>query len=163
MRIKDYRRDWVFDSKIAIVVREDLQTWQKLNVTAFLMSGIVGGTPGLIGELYRDRAGNAYHALSIQPVIVLAADGEIISSVHQRALERGVRHALYIEEMFSTGHDARESYRCGRVRPTDRESGGSGPACRQEDRRQNNQGRAHASLRTAVSRCVAAYARRQST
>jgi hypothetical protein len=96
----------MFDSKIAIVVRDDLQTWQKLNVTAFLMSGVVGGTAGLIGDIYRDRVGNAYHALSIQPVIVLAADGETITSVHRRALERGVRHALYIEEMFSTGHDA---------------------------------------------------------
>jgi hypothetical protein len=96
----------MFDSKIAIVVREDLQIWQKLNVTAFLMSGVVGATPNLIGETYRDRAGNAYHALSIQPVIVLAADAETMASVHRRALERGVRHALYIEEMFSTGHDA---------------------------------------------------------
>jgi hypothetical protein len=96
----------MFDTKIAIVVREDLQVWQKLNVTAFMMSGIVGGTPGLIGEAYRDRPGNTYHALSIQPVIVLAADAEIMANIHRRALERGVRHALYIEEMFSTGHDA---------------------------------------------------------
>jgi hypothetical protein len=96
----------MFDTKIAIVVREDLQVWQKLNVTAFMMSGVVGGTPGLIGEAYRDRPGNTYLPLSIQPVIVLAADAETIAHVHRRALERGVRHALYIEEMFSTGHDA---------------------------------------------------------
>jgi hypothetical protein len=96
----------MFDTKIAIVVRDDLQVWQKLNVTAFMMSGVVGGNPGLIGDAYKDRPGNAYHALSIQPVIVLAADAETIANVHRRALERGVRHALYIEEMFSTGHDS---------------------------------------------------------
>ena len=96
----------MFDTKIAIVVREDLPVWQKLNVTAFMMSGVVGGTPGLIGEAYRDRPGNTYQALSIQPVIVLAADAETMANIHRRALERGVRHALYIEEMFSTGHDA---------------------------------------------------------
>jgi hypothetical protein len=96
----------MFDTKIAIVVREDLPVWQKLNVTAFMMSGVVGATPGLIGEMYRDSAGNTFHALSIQPVIVLAADAETMANVHRRALERGVRHALYIEEMFSTGHDA---------------------------------------------------------
>jgi hypothetical protein len=96
----------MFDTKIAIVVREDLQVWQKLNVTAFMMSGVVGSTPELIGAAYRDRPGNTYHALSIQPVIVLAADAETIANVHRRALQRGVRHALYIEEMFSTGHDA---------------------------------------------------------
>ena len=31
-----------FDTKIAIVVRDDLATWQKLNVTAFLTSGVTG-------------------------------------------------------------------------------------------------------------------------
>ena len=35
----------MFDTKIAIVVREDLPVWQKLNVTAFIMSGVVGATP----------------------------------------------------------------------------------------------------------------------
>ena len=29
-----------------------------------------------------------------------------VASIHRRALERGVETALYIEEMFSTGHDA---------------------------------------------------------
>ena len=31
-----------FDTKVAVVVRDDLETWQRLNVTAFLMSGVVG-------------------------------------------------------------------------------------------------------------------------
>ena len=30
-----------FDTKVAVVVREDLATWQKLNVTAFLTSAVV--------------------------------------------------------------------------------------------------------------------------
>ena len=40
----------MFDTKIAIVVRDDLATWQKLNVTAFVTSGIVRANPGLLGE-----------------------------------------------------------------------------------------------------------------
>ncbi|MFL5335840.1 MAG: DUF2000 family protein [Geminicoccaceae bacterium] len=95
----------MFTTKIAIVVREDLPTWQKLNVTAFLMSGVVGAAPDLLGEPYRDAAGNLYHSLSAQPVIVLAADHPAMAAIHRRALERGARHALYIEEMFATGHD----------------------------------------------------------
>jgi hypothetical protein len=39
----------MFDTKISIVVREDLATWQKLNVVAFLMSGVIGANAGLIG------------------------------------------------------------------------------------------------------------------
>ncbi|WP_217571271.1 DUF2000 family protein [Mesorhizobium sp. GbtcB19] len=95
----------VFDSKIAIVLWDDLPVWQKLNVTAFLTSGIVAQFPEIIGEAYRDRAGNLYNPMSIQPVIVLSADGATLSTIHRRALERGITTSAYIEEMFSTGHD----------------------------------------------------------
>ena len=96
----------MFDTKIAIVIRDDLLVWQKLNVTAFLMSGIVGAAPEIVGEPYKDGAGNRYSSLCIQQVIVLAADQQTLSTIHRRALERQVPHGLYIEEMFSTGHDA---------------------------------------------------------
>jgi hypothetical protein len=32
-----------FDTKVAVVVRDDLAAWQRLNVTAFLISGVVAG------------------------------------------------------------------------------------------------------------------------
>lgn len=96
----------MFDTKIAIVVREDLATWQKLNVTAFLTSGIVGSSEGLLGERYEDAAGNIYNALVIQPMIVLSADADTLKTIYRRAMERGARLSLYIEDMFSTGHDA---------------------------------------------------------
>ncbi len=95
-----------FDTKIAIVVREDLAVWQKLNVTAFLTGGIVGANEGLIGEAYEDAEGGLYSPLLIQPVIVLSTDAAGLRKVYNRATERGVRLSLYIEEMFRTGHDA---------------------------------------------------------
>ena len=95
----------MFNTKIAIVLRSNLQSWQKLNVTAFLSTGIVGQFPDIIGEPYRDRAGNTYNALSIQPMIVLSADEATIATIHRRSLERGVTSSIFIEEMFSTGHD----------------------------------------------------------
>lgn len=96
----------VLDTKFAIVLRDDLASWQALNVTAFLASGIVGQAPEVIGEPYRDRAGHLYAALSVQPIILLAADAAGMATIHRRALDRGVTASLYIEEMFSTGHDA---------------------------------------------------------
>ncbi|UVC15858.1 DUF2000 family protein [Mesorhizobium onobrychidis] len=96
----------MFDTKFAIVLQDDLLVWQKLNVTAFLTSGIVAQYTDIIGEPYRDRAGNIYNPLSIQPVIVLSADRSTLSAIHRRALERGVTTSLYVDEMFSTGHDA---------------------------------------------------------
>ena len=95
----------MFDSKIAVVLRDDLASWQALNVTACLVSGLVVQSPQLIGEPYRDRAGNLYNPLSRQPIIVLAASGDKLRTIHLRALERGVVVSLYVEEMFSTGHD----------------------------------------------------------
>lgn len=34
-----------FDTKVAILVLDDLAVWQKLNVTAFLATGIAGAAP----------------------------------------------------------------------------------------------------------------------
>lgn len=96
----------MFDTKIVIVLRDDLAAWQALNVTAFLATGLAAATPDLIGEPYVDRDGNRYHPMSIQPMIVLAADAELMRTIHRRALERKVDAAAYVEDMFSTGHDA---------------------------------------------------------
>lgn len=96
----------MFDTKIAIIIRDDLATWQKLNVTAFLTSGIIAQSPAIIGEPYRDAADNVYNPMSIQPIVVLTADQETLRAIHRRTLERNVTASAYIEEMFATGHDA---------------------------------------------------------
>lgn len=109
----------MFDTKIAIVLRDDLASWQALNVTAFLMSGIVAQEPGMIGEPYRDRDGHFYNPLSVQPVIVLAAGAATITAIHKRALARGLTVSLYVEAMFSTGHDAANREAFARFGPDD--------------------------------------------
>jgi hypothetical protein len=50
----------MFDTRISIVVSEDLATRRKLNVVAFLTSGVVGANVGLIGEAYEDAAGKTW-------------------------------------------------------------------------------------------------------
>ena len=94
-----------FDTKVAVVVRDDLATWQRLNVTAFLVSGIAGAHPQLMGEPYEDADGTAYLPLLGQPVVVLEADAATLKAAHSRALGRGLAMSLYTHEMFSTGHD----------------------------------------------------------
>ena len=49
-----------FETKIAVVLRDDLAVWQKTNVTAFLVSGIAGTVPGVVGAPYTDGSGNEY-------------------------------------------------------------------------------------------------------
>jgi hypothetical protein len=94
-----------FETKIAIVVREDLAGWQKLNVTAFLASGIAAEAPEIIGKPYEDGDGNGYLALFGQPVVVYAASAGQLSAAHAKGLSRGLAMAVYTEEMFATGND----------------------------------------------------------
>ena len=95
----------MFDTKIAIVVRDDLATWQKLNVTAFLMSGITAANIELIGEQYVDKNGNRHLPMSRQPVIILSGAATVLRNARNRANERGIATVAYIEEMFATGND----------------------------------------------------------
>lgn len=95
-----------FDTKIAIVVAEDLAVWQKLNVTAFLTSGIVGATDGIIGEPYADGSQQMYLPLCIQPMIVMKTTRARLQTILNRANSQNVAAAIYIEDMFITGHDA---------------------------------------------------------
>jgi hypothetical protein len=94
-----------FDTKIAIAVRADLETWQQLNVTAFLAGGIAASVEGIIGKPYEDASGNTYLELFRQPVLVYSADAQALSQVHQRALARGMPMAVYTMDMFATGND----------------------------------------------------------
>jgi hypothetical protein len=94
-----------FDSKIGIVVREDLAAWQKLNVTAFLASAVAGGRPEVIGARYQDGSGTDYLPMFRQPVLVYAATQAQLTAVRASAVERGFDTAVYIEEMFKTGND----------------------------------------------------------
>lgn len=95
-----------FDTKIAVVIRSDLQAWQKLNVASFLTSGIAAAFPDCIGEPYEDASGTNYLALIGQPILIYGADGPALTRALDRALARGVKPAVYTEDMFKTTHDA---------------------------------------------------------
>ncbi|WP_026869445.1 DUF2000 family protein [Inquilinus limosus] len=94
-----------FDTKIAVVLREDLPVWQKLNVTAFTVAGLAGTRPELIGEPYRDGSGNLYLPMLRQPVLVFAGPAEALKAAHARALARNLRMAVYTADLFATGYD----------------------------------------------------------
>src|SRR6185503_2562641 len=95
-----------FDTKIAIAIRSDLEVWQKLNVAAFLASGIAAAFPACIGEPYEDGSGTPYHALIGQPILIYGADAAALARALDRAISRDVKPAVYTEDMFKTTHDA---------------------------------------------------------
>jgi hypothetical protein len=94
-----------FETKIAVVLRDDLAVWQKTNVTAFLVSGIAGTVPGVVGQPYRDASGNEYLPMFVQPVLVYEADAAALRRAYERVLSRDVTPAVYTSELFTTSHD----------------------------------------------------------
>jgi hypothetical protein len=95
-----------FDTKAAVVVSDDLAIWQRLNVTAFLMSGVTAHAgPSAIGEDYEDADGQRYLPLLVQPVLVFEASAAKLTTVRERAERRGVTIAIYTRDMFATGND----------------------------------------------------------
>ncbi|WP_420864082.1 DUF2000 family protein [Streptomyces deccanensis] len=94
-----------FDTKIAVVLRDDLATWQRLNVTSFLVSGIGPAMPEVIGEPYEDADGTAYLPMFRQPVLVFEATKEVLKTAHTRALSRALPRALFTSDLFATGND----------------------------------------------------------
>lgn len=93
-----------FDTKIAVALRADLPTWQKLNMTAFLVSGIAAA-PDVIGADYEDASGNLYLPMFVQPVMIFSATPEQLRQVYQELMRRDARFSIFTEELFSTGHD----------------------------------------------------------
>ncbi|MBP0491457.1 DUF2000 family protein [Pararoseomonas indoligenes] len=102
-----------FETKVAILVLEDLAVWQKLNVTAFLATGIAAAAPEAMGEPYEDAAGRQHARLLGQPMLVFAADTAGLLRAWRQGIERNLTRAAYVRPMFATGHDAanREVFR----------------------------------------------------
>src|ERR1700754_196073 len=95
-----------FDTKIAVVIRTDLEAWQKLNVAAFLDGGIAAAFPECVGEAYEDGSSTQYLPLIGQPILIYGADRPALTRALERALARDVKPAVYTEDMFKTTHDA---------------------------------------------------------
>lgn len=95
----------MFDTKIALIVRDDLATWQRLNVVAFLASGIASAAPEVMGEPYVDANGHRYGNMLGQPMLVFEATLTGLQAAHRKGLERELTIVPYVEAMFSTGHD----------------------------------------------------------
>lgn len=93
-----------FPTRVALVLRNDLEPWQVANVAAFLASG-VAGNPELAGAAYIDADGTAYAPLLGQPIVVLEGDRDTLRGVRSRAIARELVTAIFDAGMFSTGHD----------------------------------------------------------
>ncbi|PBC71781.1 hypothetical protein BX265_6394 [Streptomyces sp. TLI_235] len=108
-----------FDTKIAVLLRDDLEPWQRLNVTAFVVSGLGTTSPEVIGEPYADADDTAYLPMFRQPVLVFEGTREMLALAHGRALSRSLPTAVFTSDLFATGND-RDNRAAVRAVGTDR-------------------------------------------
>ncbi|MEV7193195.1 DUF2000 domain-containing protein [Streptomyces sp. NPDC093510] len=99
------RRPVRFDTKIAVLLRDDLESWQRLNVTAFLVSGLGTRLPEVVGEPYEDADGTAYLPMFRQPVLVFQGGKEVLTAARGRALGRDLPCSVFTSDLFATGND----------------------------------------------------------
>lgn len=92
------------ESKIVIVLRDDLLPWQCANVTAGLMGGVVGELKD--EEPYIDADGRVYLPLLRQPAFVFEATSDELKRTYDRAVSRSVRFSIFPEDIFATRYDA---------------------------------------------------------
>src|SRR4029077_21041399 len=77
-----------FDTKIAVVLENELALWQKVNVTAFLLSGFAAADPSLVGAPYVDASSNEYLPMLRQPILVYASNAAGVRRAYERTLAR---------------------------------------------------------------------------
>ena len=81
-------------------------SWQIANVAAFLSGGLAGTYPEIVGEPYRDGDGRLYTPMIREPVFIYGATSAELAPTHGRALNRGIRFAIYTAPLFETTNDA---------------------------------------------------------
>ena len=94
-----------FDTKIAVLLLDTLPVWQRLNVTAFLVSGLGTAVPEVIGEPYQDADGTGYLRMFRQPVLVFEGPEDLLASARVKALSRGLPMSVFTADLFATGND----------------------------------------------------------
>ncbi|WP_224962509.1 DUF2000 family protein [Geomonas subterranea] len=94
-----------FDTKIVVVIDENLAVWQKLNVTAFLTSGVIASHEEMIGQQYKDASGKTYSPLCVQPIMIMKTNRDRLKTILTRANNEEIVSSIYIEDMFATGFD----------------------------------------------------------
>lgn len=93
----------MYDKKVAVVIKDDLLPWQKLNVVAFLAGSIAIKFPETHGEEFVTADNVHFLPFSKHPVLVYKADTtEKIQRAFQRARDRELAVGIYTEPLFAT-------------------------------------------------------------
>lgn len=94
------------DTKIALVIKDDLASWQKLNVASFLASSVAIKFPETHGKPFVNASKIEYLPFIKQPMLIYKADdGQQIKRAFNRAKDRGLNIGIYTEPLFATKNE----------------------------------------------------------
>jgi len=92
-----------YENKIAIIIKNDLKDWQKLNVVSFLASSIAIQFPETHGKPFVNKSDSVYLPFLKQPVpIYMAETNDEIMRAFNRAKDRELAIGIYTEVLFAT-------------------------------------------------------------
>ncbi len=107
-----------FDTKIVVLLRDDLEPWQRLNVTSFLVSGLGTQVPEVIGEPYEDADGVAYLPMPAACAGFRGDEGGPCGGTRQGAQPRAARH-VHMRISSAPATTGTTGRRCGLSRRLD--------------------------------------------
>jgi hypothetical protein len=96
----------MYENKIAVIIKDDLLTWQKLNVTAFLASSVAIQFPETHGKALVSASGSVYLPFLKHPILVYKADTDAqLRRAFDRARDRELNIGIYTGGQFATKNE----------------------------------------------------------
>jgi hypothetical protein len=96
----------MYENKIVLVIKNDLPTWQKLNVASFLASSIAIKFPETHGHEFVNDSNSTYLPFIKHPILIYKADtDDEIKRAFNRAKYRELHIGIYTEPLFSTKNE----------------------------------------------------------
>ncbi|MFS4470335.1 DUF2000 family protein [Chryseobacterium sp. T20] len=93
----------MYDKKVAIVIKDDLLPWQKLNVVSFLAGSIAIEFPETHGEKFVTADHEEFLAFIKHPTLIYKADNtEKLQRAFRRSRDRELSIGVYTQQLFAT-------------------------------------------------------------
>ncbi|MGH1516470.1 DUF2000 family protein [Chryseobacterium sp. JK1] len=93
----------MYNKKVAVVIKDDLLPWQKLNVVAFLAGSIAIEFPETHGEKFITADHKTFLPFIKHPTLVYKAESsEKLQRAFQRAKDRELAIGIYTQQLFDT-------------------------------------------------------------
>jgi hypothetical protein len=93
----------MYDKKVAVVIKDDLLPWQKLNVVAFLAGSVAIEFPETHGKKFITADHETFLPFIKHPTLVYKAESsDKLQRAFQRAKDRDLAIGIYTRQLFDT-------------------------------------------------------------